>query len=206
MFYFKRFLAIFLWLIIIGTIGCGRTQATKFYILSPIEYQDAKAHSVKFESNSKIAIGVGPITLPNYLDRPQIITGVSQSQLSLADFHHWAEPLQHNMGRVLSENLSGLIPTNRIAVYPWRHFRADYQIEIDVVRMYSDAYGKISLIATWRIIKNDNGKLISLNKSNLNVSVDAGDFDQIVNGHSRLLADLSREIAVAINNFVEIDD
>ena len=49
-------------------------------------------------------------------------------------------------------------------------------------------------------------KTIRSHRSNLSVSVDAGDFDQIVYGHSRILADLSREIAVAINNIAGFDD
>ena len=57
-------------------------------------------------------IGVGPITVPKYLDRPQIVTRSGRNQLALGEFDRWAEPLQDNVLRVLAENLAFLIPTD----------------------------------------------------------------------------------------------
>ena len=66
-----------------------------------------------------MSIGVGPVHLPRYLDRPQIITRTKGTDLKLAEFHHWAEPLADTFMRVVSENLSTLVPTDRVYLHPW---------------------------------------------------------------------------------------
>jgi len=54
--------------------------------------------------------GVGPVTLPPYLDRSQIVMSDRANELNLAEFDQWAESLQTNFTRVLGENLVAVDP------------------------------------------------------------------------------------------------
>ena len=65
-------------------------------------------------------IGVGPVTVPDYLDRPQIATRSSSSSLQFSEFDRWAEPLEKNLMRVLADQPlgpgtlgTGLLSTSR---------------------------------------------------------------------------------------------
>src|SRR5882762_7561588 len=110
--------------------GCfGSTPPTQFYLLpSPTSVDTAPPSSA---SQRDLTIGVGPVTLPPYLDRPQIVTRASRAKLVLADFDHWAAPLQDTVTRVLAENLSLLIPTDRVVLYPWPRTKdPDYQVTV----------------------------------------------------------------------------
>src|SRR5262249_30324017 len=113
-----------------------------------------------------IAIGVGPITLPKYLDRPQMVTGVSSNQLSQANFDQWGGELNDNMTRVLASNLSDLLGTDRVSLYPWKNQAPiDYQITLDVTQFEQDADGKTVLSAFWSIVNPNSGDVLTMRRS-----------------------------------------
>jgi uncharacterized lipoprotein YmbA len=73
--------------------GCfGSTPPTQFYLLpSPTGVDTAPPSSAV---QRDLTLGVGPVTVPPYLDRTQIVTRASRAKLVLADFDQWAAPLQ----------------------------------------------------------------------------------------------------------------
>ena len=80
--------------------GCGSTRPTEFYLLTPLP--------AAVEAEKDLTIGVGPLTLVDYLDRPQIVTREKANKVLLNEFHQWAEPLKDNLLRILAMNLSAL--------------------------------------------------------------------------------------------------
>ena len=83
-----------------------RHAPTRFYLLPTLT--DVSSPAAMGER--ALTIGVGPVTLPPYLDRPQIVTRASRAQLHLAELDQWAASLQDTVARVLAENLSLLMP------------------------------------------------------------------------------------------------
>ena len=79
--------------------GCGGSSApSKFYLLSSLAKSDAQTRNP--ESPVRLAVGVGPVEVPAYLDRPQIVTRLSLNTLRLAEFDKWAEPLKDTVSRI----------------------------------------------------------------------------------------------------------
>jgi uncharacterized protein len=176
--------------------GCGTTQPSKFFLLNPIAAPDAPTSSRAHE----LRLGVGPIDLPEYLNRAQIVTRTANTELRLADNQRWAEPLQENFARVLSENLSGLLETGQVHVFPWRPAqRIDYQVTVNVARFEGDATGTVSLVAHWDIRRGGEKTLLSSRRSVISVPAqNSTDYESLVAASSAALAQLSREIAAAI--------
>ena len=58
------------------------------------------------------------MTLSPYLDRLPIVTRASRARLVLGEFDQWAALLQDLVTRALAENLSLLIPTERVVLHP----------------------------------------------------------------------------------------
>ena len=50
-------------------------------------------------------IGLGPIRLPEYLDRFQMVVAVSENKYKLIDGHRWAEKLDQNISLALFKTL-----------------------------------------------------------------------------------------------------
>lgn len=177
--------------------GCAATKPSRFYLLTPLP-QLGKGILTATAAQG-LAIGIGPIELPSYLNRPQIVTRASQNELQLAEFNQWAEPLKETVTRVLAENLSVLLSTDDVAVFPWKQaIKVDYQATVEVTEFDLKANGEISLVARWRIF-TDNGRTVLMTKrSSFSQNSTNQDFREMVSAMSRNLADLSEEIAQAI--------
>ena len=179
-----------------GCIG-GKSKPSKFYLLSPLP--DAKAGKQVAAVERDVAVGIGPVVLPPYLDRPEIVTRASPNQLDLAEFDRWAESLRHNFSRTLTENLSILLATHHVAVFPWDGSTPiDYQVEVDVTRFEGDADGNTLLTARWSIFGKGMRELLVRRRSRFSEPAGAGDYEALVAAMSRTLTSLSREIATAI--------
>jgi uncharacterized protein len=176
--------------------GCA-SQPSRFYLLSPSPNTETASLGAPGEQGP--TIGVGPVTLPRYLDRPQIVTRTSPYELKLAEFDRWAESLDTNFARVLAENLSSLIPASRVAASPWpRATPIDYQITVDVTHFLSQAGGESLLIADWILFKGEGQQALVSGRSRFSASAGGQDYAAIVAAMSQTVASLSREIAAAI--------
>jgi uncharacterized lipoprotein YmbA len=145
------------------------------------------------------AIGIGPVQFPKYLDRPQIVTRSSRNQIDIGDFDQWAEPLKNNFTNVIAENLSILIPRERIVVFPWsRSTPIGHQVLIDVTRFEGELGGDSLLTARWRILGKDRKRVLSRRTSNFSETSNGSGFKGTVSALNRTLEELSREIAAAL--------
>ena len=188
---------ILLGLTVIFLSGCARSPSTKFYVLDSLSSSELEPQFAP--SRRGFTIGVGPVKLPQYLDRPQIVTRLSRNELQLAEFHQWAEPLGRNFSRVLAENLSLLSPTDRVVVFPWNHSTAvDFQVTVEILRFETRVGRESALTARWNIFKNDGNKLVMTDTSNFREIVTTQDYEVMVSAKSQVVAALSREVAMAI--------
>lgn len=172
--------------------GCGTSPPTEFHVLG----SDAREPVAAVPDQA--SVGVGPVALPGYLDRPQMVTRPSDTDLELAEFHHWAEPLRDNVARVLGDNLARLLGSDRVYAFPWELRRApDYRVAIDISRFEATA-GAAVLIARWTVVYGPDDQVVAVRRSELEAPVDASSYAAIARGLSTALGDLSREIAQAI--------
>jgi len=134
-------------LLVLG--GCLSTPSTRFYLLPTL----TDGASPAAMGARALTIGVGPVALPPYLDRPQIVTRASQAQLHLAEFDQWAASLQDTVARVLAENLSLLMPTARVVLQPWpQTTEMDQQVLLDVTQFDRTMEGEAVLVARWSLL------------------------------------------------------
>ncbi len=174
--------------------GCTPSQPTQFYTLSRTDEV-----GVRF-TEKPMRLGVGPIELPAYLDRPQVVTRRGANRMNVADFHQWAEPLETTFQRVLAENLSYRLATDRIIVLPARRdVPLDRQVEVEVTRFDADETGRVALDARWRLYDGRGDRLLQQGRSSTEQQVTTiDDYEEIAAAMSRCLAAMSREIADAL--------
>ncbi len=199
---FLRLIIYLHWIFLILLSGCASTAPTKFYSLSPLVETDIRQETVLVDHG--IAIGIGPIEIPDYLDRPHIVTRTSLNELRVSDFDKWAGSLKIDIARVLSENLSALLSTERVYAYPWKsHISIKYQIVVDVTRFDGSPGGDVLLKANWSILGENGKKALLLDSSSLNEQIKGKEYNALVAAESRVLADLSRDIAAAIISILQ---
>jgi uncharacterized lipoprotein YmbA len=175
--------------------GCAASTPTRFYTLSGLVAPPGGAA----QGLPHLAIGVGPVTLPEYLNRPQIVTRVGSNRVVLAEFDSWAEPLDGLFARVLTDNLSLLLGTDDVVPLPLRRtIRLDYDVEANVTRFDIDSDGHTVLDARWVVYRDVDGRLVHSARSTIVEPTPTGDQAASVQSLSQALGDLSRQIAAAI--------
>lgn len=179
--------------LILLTAGCARTTPVAHYQLSAID-PDRTAAGISVIGDA--VIGIGPVGLPEYLDRPQIITRLDSNRLQLADSHRWVEPLADNLPRVLKENLSVLLHTERFLMHPWRLTAPpDFQVIIDVIRFEGEYSGAAYLETLWSVRDGQGKILLPPQRGRYHAAASGTDHDAIVAALSETLARFSRDIA-----------
>jgi uncharacterized lipoprotein YmbA len=139
------------------------------------------------------------VQLPQYTSRPAIVTADSGQELHSAAFAQWAEPLQDNFVRVLAENLSLLLATDRVALFPWKSpLRLDYQIIVEVTHFLGKAGGDVSLMALWSVIGKDGKAVLVSKKASFREPTASQEYTALAAAMSRAVAALSRDIAGTI--------
>ncbi len=187
------------WVVMAGFLivsGCGSTPPTQFYTLSPLHNASLQATGV---SRSNIAIGVGPITVPDFLDRPQIVTRTTTSQLDVNEYHRWGGSLQEDFTRVLVDNLSRLLATDHISAYPSLELLdLQYRFVLDVQQFDGRLGEGVTLSVIWTLLDERAGKPIRVQRFTHTEPVTLSSYSALVVAHSAALAALSRELANAI--------
>ncbi len=177
--------------------GCARSQTTRFYVLTPA-HRPGEVPSEQ-PAGKQLVLGIGPIRFPEYLDRLQIVGRANGNRLTLAEFHRWAEPLESGFSRVLAENLSALLSTDRVLLFPWKSTeRIDYRITVDVVRFDGGPGERISLVTRWAVFGPDGNELIPFRGSRVVVPMNGAGYESLIGAMSQAVGDFSLEIASAL--------
>jgi uncharacterized lipoprotein YmbA len=143
-------------------------------------------------------MGIMPVRMPGYLDRPALIERRGAEVLP-RPFSAWAAPLDQEFSRVLAENLQRTRPGDEIAAFPWRRsFTPDRRLAIDVTR-FEVENGDALLHARWRVLGANGDGVVAGAESRIRVPI-AGDDDQArVAALSAALGRLSAEVASALD-------
>ena len=174
--------------------GCATSQPARYYTLAPLQPPAVKAASVP-----AFTVAVGPVIMPDLLQRPQIATRTNDHQISFSDFHKWAGTLADETKRVLVVNLNGLLAGKRAAVTTDdMAIDPDYRVVVNINRFDGLPGGSVWLNAVWTI-KEQKGKIaLAVNQSVIEEQASGLEYLDLVSAQSRAIGQLSREIAAGI--------
>ncbi|MDJ0912392.1 MAG: PqiC family protein, partial [Desulfobacterales bacterium] len=147
---YEAFSQIRRWMIaaaLFAVIGCATTPPPNFYQLE----ETASTQLSGLERG--IAIGVGPVNVAPYLDRPQVVIRGMGHKLELSEFNRWVEPLTDSIPRVIIVSLSNLLETTRVYRVPRRNetIPLEFRTEIDIARFDGTLGGDALLVARWTL-------------------------------------------------------
>lgn len=180
-------LAIFLLLL----AGCGTTQPSRFYLLTPVQSETASTELVT------VRLGIGPIEFPEYLQRSQIVSRQGDgNELFIDDGNRWGESLAANFARVLAENISSRLGTEQLVSFPWpRGTSLDYQIPIEIQRFEADENQQVRLDVRWNILNADGGVRVGPRRQRITITSQAADYLSLVRAQSEAVARLGASVA-----------
>ncbi|VXB15213.1 Lipoprotein [Burkholderia sp. 8Y] len=141
---------------------------------------------------------VGPVTVPDLVDRPQIVTRDSANEVALNEYARWGEPLKSSIADAIAGDLTLLLGSDRVAVAS--RAVADpnaWRVRVDIQQFESMPGETVTIDARWAV-RSFGGDTALSGRSVVREPVKGPDFDALVAAHSRALASVSRDIAAAI--------
>jgi uncharacterized protein len=181
------------------TTGCATSPASQFYTLSPVQVAQLRPVLESAEPAQPIAIAIGLVTVPELVDRPQIVSRVDENRVSIDEFARWADPLKSQISRVLAANLTQLIAGSIVSVYPQRVDDKAYRVSVDVQSFDSSTSGAVMLAVIWSVRAPKRGEPVG-GRTVVRETVSGPGYDARVNACSRALAAVARDIAVAMES------
>jgi uncharacterized lipoprotein YmbA len=172
--------------------ACGSSPKANFYTLSSaVPPQQVPMATAPYR------IAIGAVTVPDVIDRPQIVTRTGANQVTIDEFARWAEPLQGEIPRVIAANLSREVPGALVFTYPQSaSMDADCRLLIEVQRFDSAPGDSATLEVLWTLRPAKGAS--SSGRSVAREAAGGPGYDHLVAAHGRALAAVSRDIAAAV--------
>jgi uncharacterized protein len=189
-------------LLVVILAGCAGSPSSKFYQLNSLQNRISMTRDTSFEQN--LIIAIGPVRIPDYLDRPQIVTRAGKNELKLSEFDRWAGALESDVTRVLVEDISGLLPAGRFSVVRWAPYLesqmpASYRVEVLVDRFEGTLGDSVLLKAQWAVFTHDRSLLLK-RESLITEQINDSSYDALVAAMSSALERFSQDIAGGIRS------
>jgi uncharacterized lipoprotein YmbA len=175
--------------------ACGTPARINYYTLTvPAASQPAAPGA------GAVNVYVGPVTLPETVDRPQMVKRVDANQVEIADLERWAEPLKAAIPRLVAETLSReLAGATVMASRQSATLAFDYRVAIDVQRFDFSASEGAAVDALWTI-RGDKDSMLRTGRSEAREPGAGGGFEAMAAAQSRAVEKISRDIAAAIRS------
>jgi uncharacterized protein len=144
-------------------------------------------------------IEVRRMSLPGYLDRPEIVRSSAAYQLRLADNERWGEPLGSMLDRVFTEDLVERLPDTAVFSESGAVSTApDLVLEVDVERFDADATGALVLLAQVAVRRGDAARTAQARTLRLTATPASVSARDHVAAMSRALADLADQVVTML--------
>jgi uncharacterized protein len=182
--------------------GCASSQPTRFFVLNALEYS-RKEPPQTCQHDRIFTVGINPVNMPRYLDRPQIMTRVNDNELRLSELNVWAEPLKDTLTRVIAQNLRS-VPCADIVIMPKALSKQIiYRLSADVIRLDGTLGGQALLHVQWSIIEEQTQKMLIAKVSTYREPVQSHDYNALVYAYNRVLDSFSQEVAGSFASFTQ---
>lgn len=186
-----------LWIVFLGW-GCAGTGA-------PISYYTLQTSPDLIgqgpeERAPNLIVGLGPVTLPKYLDRDAVVTRVSPNRLSVSEDHRWAGSLHAEVLNVLAVNLESLGKTKEVVLFPWStKIEPDLKFRVEIQSFEGSLGGVVTLRAIWSLMPSSSDQPAVRRVAVIEEQTQGDDVEAMAAAMGRALAKLSREMSAAIS-------
>ncbi|CAE6850550.1 hypothetical protein R75461_07451 [Paraburkholderia nemoris] len=189
----RLFLLLAIALAVVALAGCASPKAD-FYTLSP------EAPRESADPVTSIAVLIVSVTVPELVDRPQIVVRAGANQVTIDEFARWADSLKSQIPRVIAADVAQDLNSPRVSAYPMAGDQAAvYRVQIDVQRFDATLGDAVTVDALWSV--SPPGKRAPLSgRSTVREPCAGAGYDAVAAAYSRAFATISRDISTSIRS------
>jgi uncharacterized lipoprotein YmbA len=165
-----------------------RADASRYFTLPAAGEPSARAPVA--------SVGLGPVTLPPYLSRPEVATRLGPAQITYSANDRWAAPLEDLASQALSEELRARLPAREVLRWPWPLVAPpEVGVSVEFLRLEADAAGGATIQARWTV--SARGRAPVTGETRLHEAGAPGDVPGSVAALGRALGALAADLAAA---------
>lgn len=170
--------------------GCA-SPPMQFYTLSPVPVVDMLPR----KEPPSLAIALDPVTVPELVDRMQLVARRTESRVVIDEFNRWAEPLKAQIAHVLAADVARFVPSASVSAYPQRPDAEAYRVVVAVETFDASMGETVTIAASWTVRSKSGAR--TRGRTVVREFVGAQGYESIVKAYSRALASVANDIATA---------
>jgi uncharacterized protein len=171
--------------------GCGSSPVTRFYTLNPV------AAPAAADARGSITVVIGAVSLPDGLDRPQIVLRGAGNQVTFSEFERWLGSPKDEIALAIAGGLKQALGGASVFAGPMSAgMSADVVVLLQVQRFDSVLGDAATVEAAWQVVPAKGAA--KAGQSSVREPAGGPGYDALLAAHSRALAAVSRDIAAAI--------
>lgn len=171
--------------------GClGSSPASRFYTLSTLSPREGQGGG---GGGPAMRVRVAPVTLPEGVDRPQLVRRTGENTVVVEEYDRWVEPLDALLRNTLVQDLGALVPGAQVFGDAVPGLAAERTVVVAVNRL--DLSGQLVLDAVWFVLPAGADQPERTHRTRLTESAGSGQPADVAPALSRAMEKLSREIA-----------
>jgi len=180
--------------VVLASAGClGSSPASRFYTLSTISPHEGQGGG---GDGAAVRIRVAPVTLPEGVDRPQLVRRTGENTVVVDEFDRWVEPLDALLRNTLVQNLGALVPEAQVLGDAVPGLAVNRTVVVAVNRL--DLSSQVVMEAVWFVLPAGVDQPERTHRTRLTEAAGSGSPAEVALALSRAVEKLSREIAAEL--------
>ncbi len=177
-------------------LGCALVLAA---CSAPEQFYRLSADGPAILPATGTAVLVGPVALPTYVDRAELVFQSDDNQFQIPANVHWTGTLLENFTRVLATDLGRRLGSGNVLTLPAAPgFKPRYQVAVDVHQFHAISGGDAILDVSWRIQVPGTAEIIHQQNGSFHERIVGDGYEPVVVAESRLVAHLAQAIGASL--------
>jgi len=178
--------------------GClGSSRPSRFYTLAPLQIRNGQGGTPP-----DATLAIGPVEIPESIDRPQIVTRTGANELVVAEFDRWGGSLDSEISGALVATVRDRLASQQIAVAPWRSailsgVGPSYRAAVSVSRFDGIPGQSVVLQGRWELI-GQSGESLDVREATVTEKIDGAGYDALVAAMQRALVRFGQQMADSV--------
>lgn len=175
--------------------GCASAPPDRFYTLGNLPATAGQDAPVG------VNVTITSLTIPELVDRPQLVLRTGANRVAVLDHQRWAERLQTGIGRVIATDLAALLGITGVGLPGQRSSnQPGVLVAVDIVRFDSALNGMVQIEARWSI-RSAVGSAPAIGTANVQ-EISGASVEEVISAHDRALGRISGELARVVRQVV----
>lgn len=173
--------------------GCGGSPAVRYVTLQG----PAASACIPAPGAAARSVQLLQLTLPEGVDRPQLVSRIGDNSLKVDEQARWAEPLRSALAGILASELSQALVCAPVVLRPVGIEDSAWKLAVEIQRLEARPGRSVLLEAVWSLRSRVGGKTLSA-RAVLEEPLPGETPEAMAAAQSRAAVRLARDIARAI--------